>query len=104
MGKLIIKISVLIVAHLDHSILHSKSVAKVFSHFMVMDLYDPIINILSVKKCYPLALRCFFPAIAAKDNNYNNGRNDVSVHNSEALFEPNIVYPAIITFIEIANG
>ena len=59
--KLIIKISVLIIAHFNHFIFYTKGVAKVRTRFVMMHFHDPILEITTIKQLHHLVLSSFFP-------------------------------------------
>jgi len=53
MPELIIEIIVLIVTDFYDSILYAKSIAKVFTHLMMMNFNNPVVDVLAIEKLYP---------------------------------------------------
>lgn len=56
MPVLLIKVPVLVIADLDDAILHTESIPIIIAHFMMMDLHEPVIDILAVEQRNPLFL------------------------------------------------
>src|SRR4030095_501026 len=54
MTELIVKRLVLVVPHLDQSVIDAEGVAKVLTRLMPLDLDDPVVEILAIKKRDPL--------------------------------------------------
>lgn len=53
MTKLIIKIAVLVVPYFNDAILHPECITEILAHFMVVDLYDPVFDVFSIKELHP---------------------------------------------------
>jgi hypothetical protein len=74
MRELIVKIPVLIIADLDHPVFHTKRIAKVYAGIVMMNFYDPVVEIATVEKFYPFVLRfnLLLCAAGCDDKNYED--------------------------------
>ena len=53
MPELVVESVILIIPYFNEAVFHPEGIAIIFTHFMVIDLYDPVINIFPVKEGNP---------------------------------------------------
>jgi hypothetical protein len=78
-GKLVVKVAVLVVPHFYHAVFCPERIAKIDAGVMVMYFYGPACKIVPVKKRDPFASVPDFPmGCAAKEPQQQAGKNNAS--------------------------
>jgi hypothetical protein len=72
----VIEAVVLIIPDLDHPTLHPECITIVFSHFMMMDFYDPVVKILTIEEPLPTSR---YSGGASKKGSNSNGCEKASM-------------------------
>lgn len=107
-AKLVIEIAILVVVYPDHTILDAKGVPEVDAHFVVLDLYKPIVEVFTVEEGNPFTVSgssCFRRSATGERNRYNKGDKKEWFHvtkDKEAKFKQKSLYGNGATGIKIS--
>ena len=84
-GELVIVIAILIVTHFNNSILHTKSISKIYTGLMMIHFHYPVVKVMAIEKFYPFIAGCGFMRMGTackKKNEYKSQYFDhfVNIH------------------------
>lgn len=65
--ELVVEGAVLVVANFDHAVFYAEGVAEVHAYVVVVDLYDPVVEVFSVEKGDPF-VGGEFGAVAGRED------------------------------------